>query len=149
MTDLIEIRGLKEILARFGNFPQKYEQIARATMEATLLHMQGSVPPYPPAPAGSRYRRTGMLGRSLGVSTSAGPIGRADVQEVKIGSGLVEGTFGTRLNYAPRVIGSDSQQAPWSGYWWTMRTVAGRAREGIIRLWQRAGDTLAHYLDGK
>ena len=150
MTPQIEIRGLRELFARMSAFPMQLSRAVKKTMEASLLHVQGSVPPYPQAPEGVNARgRTGLLGRTLGRGMSGGNIGRAAIHEIKMGAGgFSEGRFGTNVEYAEKVIG-ETQQSPWSGYWWNILQVAEKARPGVIKLFHAMGDELAKWLDRK
>src|SRR5689334_22027280 len=104
--------GLTELIARMQAYPEKLAQAMRTTMDASLLVLWESVPPYPPQPDNSAYERTGTLGRTLG-SGSGGGAGSTEpeIYEVKaVGSaGGYEGHFGTNLDYAPYVIGDDTQ----------------------------------------
>ena len=99
----IEVRfNPPDLPQRMKHYPQKLQQEMERTMKESLIHVQGSVPPYPPARPTSRYIRTGTLGRSIGLG------GRADIYEVrKIGGGY-EARLGTNLSYAPAVIGTES-----------------------------------------
>lgn len=71
-----------------------------------IIHQ--NLPPYPPAPERSTYRRTGLLGRSITVETRATPEG-------------AESEIGTNVPYGPYVIGDDTMQA-WmhKGRWWQL-----------------------------
>lgn len=151
MKTVIQVEGLDELRARFRRFPQKYNAVLRKTMEAGLVHMQSQVPGYPPAPESSDYRRTGLLGRSLGVNMSGGSMGRADIQKIETINGMdVMGSFGTNVEYGPQVIGDRDweQQQPWKEYWWTLpNTVVAKAQDGILRLFKLAAEKLAAFLD--
>ena len=143
----INIRNLVALIRRFEAAPGRLRSEMEKTMQQTLLHVQGSVPPYPPPPVGSRYTRTGTLGKSLGSDMGGGSAGRADVFEVSpVGFGF-RGRFGSRLGYAPDVVGL--QQKPFfAAYWWNITTVAKEARPGIGRLWAAFGKRLAKELEG-
>lgn len=146
---IITIRGLDEVIQRMEQYPDELHKGMEAAMDATMLVLWENVPPYPPPPDNSSYRRTGTLGRTLGSSMSGGKSGgEPDIYEVRpIGSGF-EGRFGTRLEYAPYVIGDDTQA--WMHYqWWTISTVAIRATAKITKLWQLLGEKMARFLDGK
>lgn len=131
-------------------FPQQYNEVVDTTLEAVLLHIQGSVPPYPVQRAGSSYRRTGTLGRTLGVSMQGGMSGSPEIKEVQRSGSYTQARFGTRLNYAPRVIGSDSQLALFKSLgWWTMDDVAKAARAGAVELLDEMTDQLSQWLEGK
>ena len=144
----IEVKGLKELRARFAKMPSKYNAAMRKTMEASLFVLQENVPPYPPPPSGSTYRRTGTVGRSLGVGMAGRPVGQPDIKKVtgRVGSNFV-GTFGTRLNYAPYVIGEREQARAHKGRWWTMLTIAKNATPKIIQVFEALTVELARFLD--
>jgi hypothetical protein len=147
MRPSIEVRGLDELHARFRQFPQKWSKALGKTLQASLLILQGSVPKYPRPPADSTYRRTGMLGRSLGSAVGGGKVGRPDIFEVRKMGGFQEGRFGSRLKYAPYVVG-EQQAAVHQGRWWTVpKTVVQRAVPKIDRAFVKLAEALAKYLD--
>lgn len=150
MAVKIVIEGLDELSARFAQFPDAFQRVMHKTMEASLLHLWGSVPEYPEPPGTSTYTRTGTLGRTLGSSEGGGRSGgKPDIYEVKQGPGYTEGEFGTNLSYAPYVIGDNEQAWMHRGRWWTIATVAERAKDGIERLFQAAAEEMARWLDGR
>jgi hypothetical protein len=65
----------------------------------------------------------------------------------KLGGGY-EGQFGTRVEYAPFVIGDDTQ-AGHMGHWWKISKVAELSKDKITRIFQTMADKLAKWLDGK
>lgn len=135
---------------RMMDFPQEWQEVSEATMEAILLHIQGSVPAYPTQRQGSSYRRTGTLGRTLGVSMGGGMSGNPDIKIIERAGTYVQARFGTRLNYAPRVIGSNSQSGLFKSLgWWTMNDVAKAAEAGAVELVNEMTDQLAAWLEGK
>ena len=137
----IEVEGLGDIRARMGQYPRKYEQVIGATLNASLLAIQENVPPYPQYQ--SSYRRTGTLGRSIGLRSS-----KPDIYETKLGSGYFEATYGSRLEYAPYVIGENTQ-AKHMAHWWTLDgTVARKAEPKIKRLFEKAIAAIAKWLEG-
>ena len=141
MPELIVTFTPPDLPQRMARYPDLLAAETERTMTAALSHTQGSVPAYPPAPVGSRYVRTGTLGRSIGLG------GQADIYTVeKIGSSYVA-TLGTRLAYAPRVIG-EGQEPPWSGYWWKLSSVLKKAEPGITRLFEAMGRRLVARLGG-
>lgn len=147
MTTQIEVRGLKELQARMAQFPAQLEAGQREVMDASLLTLWENVPPYPKISFNSSYRRTGMLGRSLGTSAAGGKgSGKPSIYETKKLGGGFEGRFGTDLDYAPYVIG-DFTQAAHMGYWWQMKDIANKASDKITRLWQNLADKMAKFLD--
>jgi hypothetical protein len=150
MAKALEVRGLTELQKQFTAYPLAYNKIMAVATATGLLVLIENVPPYPPKPEGSRYRRTGTLGRSIGSSMSGGKAGTSDIFTVKkIGIGH-EGKIGTRLKYAADVIGSRGQQkAPFSAYWWSLEQVIGPSFGKILRIYQKAADKLAAFLEGK
>ena len=137
------------LFKRMQAFPAETAKVFPAGMDASLVILWENVPPYPPPPAGSTYKRTGTLGKSLGSSMGGGKTGGQPsiYSTKKIGAGYV-GRFGSDLSYAPPVIGEGTQRANMS-HWWTVTTIADKARDKIIKLWDKIGDKLAKFLDGK
>lgn len=149
MSNIIEIRGLKELQARMSRYPEKMAAAMKVTLEAAMLTLWENVPPYPAPPDGSSYVRTGTLGRTLGSSDGGGKAGsEPEVFEVRKFGGEWEGHFGTNLEYAPYVIGDETQAAQ-NSHWWTISKVAERAGEKIDRLFDSLANKLAAFLDGK
>ncbi len=149
MPNTIEIKGLDELIRRMQAYPDKLKQMTKLTMDAAMLALWENVPPYPPPPDDSTYVRTGTLGRTLG-SSEAGSKGSnaPDIYEVKpMGSGY-EGRFGTNLEYAPFVIGDETQSRRMS-HWWKIGSIATRAAGKIESIFKTLGDNLASFLDGK
>jgi hypothetical protein len=148
----IEVRNLNETLSRYQAYPQKMRAALSALMEAILLKIWELVPSYPPPPEGSSYRRTGTLGRSLGVSESGAKVGTPDIYETReMGSGLYQARFGSNLEYAPYVIGDPAtEQALHMRHWWTLpKTVAWLAEKAVTGLAQAAIDVMADWLNGR
>jgi len=148
VADVIEIRGLKELQARMAKYPQKLEQELKRGMDASLLVLHEKVPPYPPPPADSTYRRTGTLGRSLGASLGGGKSGKPAIYETKKISSGYEGRFGTNVEYAPYVIGENTQARVHRGRWWTLKKVAQDASKKIMQVWNGIAENLAQFLEG-
>lgn len=128
---------------RMRNYPDKLEREMEQTMKQTLLRVQGSVPQYPSPPSGSSYVRTGTLGRSIGLG------GQADIYETRRIGGGYEARLGTRLDYAPYVIGDNEQAWMHKGRWWTLKSVAEKAKPGIERLFEAMSKRLAAFLEGR
>ena len=114
------------------------------TVNQSLHHVVGSVPEYP-TQLPTKYRRTGTLGRSIGIGSP-----RPDIFEVRpIGKGY-EGVVGTNLSYAPYVIGSTTQAAHMRARnWWTMRDVARKAQPGVERLFSKMVERLTLWIAGR
>lgn len=146
----LEVYGLEELAKRMEQWPTRFQKSLRSTLEAALLVVWENIPSYPPKPANSTYRRTGTLGRSLGSSFSGGKSGQQpDIYETKDrGARMVEASFGTRLEYAPHVIGES--QSAYNRHWWTLtKTVLQRIRQPIQRLFESMADEITRWLDGK
>jgi hypothetical protein len=148
MTTIIEQHGLDQLIRRMQAYPEKLKSVIFVTMDATLLTLWESVPPYPPKPSNSSYTRTGTLGRSLGSGEGGGQgSGTPSIFESKeLGGFGYQGRFGTNLNYAEYVIGDDTQ-ASQNSHWWVMKTVASRAKEKIDRLWKNLASQMAEFLE--
>ena len=145
----IEIDGLEEVQRKFARFPMQYNKAERKTLEASLMTIHEQIPPYPTALSTSRYKRTGTLGRSIGANMSGGKSGKPEIYMVKQGGKYSEASFGTRLHYAPKVIG-EYQDPFFAGRgWWNIKQVADFAKGKIERLWQIMADELANWLDGR
>ena len=84
--------------------------LKKATQEATTA-LKDSIPPYPPIPPGSRYKRTGRLGKSFKVSVDA------------IGTQVVGHIQSRGVVYAPYVIDEKRQAWMHKGRWWTLQEV--------------------------
>ena len=90
--------------------PESIRAASRRGMSRAVLYVQQSVPPYPSPPATSTYRRTGTLGRS---TTTA----------VRDEADGVTGIIGNNVEYAPYVIGRETQAWMHVGRWWTLEAV--------------------------
>lgn len=145
MTDEIIITTTPaDLFQRLNGYPDKLAKEMEYTLNQSLHHVVGSVPEYP-VQLPTSYRRTGTLGRSVGIGSP-----RPDIFEVKrIGQGY-EGVMGSNLSYAPYVIGSRTQSGVMrSKNWWTMRTVAEKAKPGVERLFQKMTERLAAWIAGR
>lgn len=145
MTGLaITIQGLDELRERFGEaHPIVQRELKRSMLRAVLGELQ-RMPPYPPPPAGSTYKRTGYLGRSLTALVGRAPDAASDVREV---AGGVEGQVGTNVVYAGRVIGQDQGRA-WKGRWWRLEESVLSHKADIEAEFEDAAARIAEQLDG-
>jgi hypothetical protein len=128
----IEINGLDELRRKFGSLTAEIRREMHQTMEKSLNILVEKVPPYPPASETSNYRRTGTLGKSIGVGQGAKPT----VYSIKGSGGNIHGRFGTDLSYAQYVIDPERQAYMHQGRWWTMDTIKERAEEKIKKAWE-------------
>lgn len=149
MANLIEVKGLDELIARMKAYPAELKRSLGITVTSALIVLWENVPPYPAPPPDSTYERTGTLGRSLGSGEGGGSLGDPEVFSVRaLGSGF-EGKFGTNLDYAPYVIGDGTQAQAHQGRWYTIRTISEKSAEKITRLFDTLGEKLAKFLEGK
>lgn len=143
MTTEIKVEGVKEIQARLTQYPGKFGEVLHETLQTSMTVLDESKPEYPPKPTGSTYVRTGTLGRTLGSGNSYNGI-----RTVKPGQGrLMSAEWGSRLKYAPYVIGEKEQAWMHKGRWWTVATVASRAKPKIEALFRQMTEVLAKWLD--
>lgn len=149
----IVITGIDALVKRMENEPKLFRQVFRKTLEASLLAIWQNVGErgYPTQKPGTRYVRTGTLGRTLGSSETGGMSGRPSVYKVETSARMWGATFGTRLNYAPWVIGKDTQtKVHAANGWWTLDgDVKDTVEPKIIEFFQIMADSIARYLDGK
>jgi hypothetical protein len=139
---------LDKLIARLDAYPGKLDEGMKTAMGTTLLVMTESIPGYPPEPATSTYDRTGTLGKTLGSSMEGGKSGEPDVYEVKALGTVFEGHFGSNLEYAPYVVGDDTQAAHMK-HWWTLSKVAEKALDKITRVWQALADAMVKFVEGR
>jgi hypothetical protein len=144
----IEVRGLDEIITRMQQYPQKLDSNVAATMWKAFDTIE--IPPYPPETPDQTYIRTETLGRGLGSGFGGGWEKQMDIMEVKqLGPGDWTGTLGTKVPYAPYVVGEGTQAAVHQGRWWTLQGITRKAADKMSKVWQEMADKLAKWLDGK
>lgn len=148
-NNVIEYKGLDEIVSLMRQFPQKLRQISKVGMEASLLVLWENIPQYPAKPPETKYIRTGTLGRTLGSSEAGGKSGgRPDVFETKsMGAQGYEGRFGTNLNYAPYVIGDS--QARQNRHWWKLTDVIPLSEKKIKDIWEGIMQQMVNFLNSR
>ena len=132
----VEIRGLEELQRKARRMGTDMGPTMSRTMDRAVKYVHSTVPPYPPAPPESRYRRTGLLGRSI--TTEVRSLGSATV-----------GVIGTNVAYAPDVISSEPANGagPQAWYhkrtgWYTLQDVVAKAERQIIAIFEAALDRL-------
>lgn len=150
MSQVAEIKGLDELIARMEAYPMELVKTVSVGMSASLNIFWENVPSYPAARPESKYRRTGTLGRTLGSDQSGGATGEPSIYRIRqLGGGNFEGVFGTSLDYAPYVIGDTEQAEVHAGTWYQMQDVATKAQPKVETLWNNIGEKLAVFLEGK
>lgn len=130
----VKLQGDKELIAKLHKVMKETPKHSEEAMLQSLLYLQSQTPPYPPQRPGNTYRRTGTLGRSV---TSLAANNPNALTKVKTFTGGVEGLWGTRVKYAPEVIGRDTQRENTRGYWWTLEGVAEKAIGGVSLIWEK------------
>lgn len=150
MSQSVEIKGLNELLASMQAYPQQLYATMGTTMATALNIIWSKVPAYPRQNPESKYRRTGTLGRSLGISGEGGGMsGEPSIYRINaLGAGANwEGKFGSNLEYAQYVIGdtTQSQRALMAG-WWQMLDVMLRAQGDIVKLFNNVAEEMAAFL---
>ena len=153
MSQLVEAKGLNELIERMRRYPVELVKQMAVGMSASLNIFWENVPPYPRQNPESTYVRKGAdgLGGSLGSDEQGGASGQPSIYKVKqLGQGgSFEGTFGTSLDYAPYVIGDTTQAAVHAGKWWQMKNVAEKSQAKIAELWNNIAEKMARFLEGK
>jgi hypothetical protein len=125
----IEIRGLDELVRRFGAGGM-HRRIRQATEEAVLT-VHDEVPEYPAKRPGQIYQRTDLLVKSI-------------TTEVRSMGSETVGTIGTNTVYAPYVIGEKQvgtrgpQAWMHKGRWWTLEGHVRSMRNAIKNIYLRA-----------
>jgi hypothetical protein len=124
------IKGYAELMAGFRRFPAIARGAVAKALEKALLLLQGEAADYPVQRSGSRYRRTGTLGRTW---TSAR-------REIRQGRGhLLEGRMGNRTPYGPYVQSEAEQLAVHRGRWKTIEQILQEQEGAIDGLLGQAG----------
>jgi len=130
MPVTIKIDGLAEALRRFETIPAKVNSTMRSLMDKSMRVLWENVPPYPPKPEGSKYIRTGLLGKSIGASGA-----KPTIYSITGTGADIVGAFGTKLSYAKYVIDPDRQAYMHKGRWWTMKTILDNSEGKIKAIW--------------
>jgi hypothetical protein len=133
----VEITGLDPVIQKFTEAPKTINREMNKTMKASLEVVHEKILPYPPQRENMvrPYKRTGTLGKSLGVDQGGNPIGKPTVYSISGSGAGMEGRFGTNLSYAKYVISPDEQAYMHKNWWWTMDVIAKRAKDKIIAVW--------------
>ena len=112
----VRMEGVGRTKAKFDRAGNIVRPSLSDAMYQAVAYVQSQAASYP---ASKGYPRTGTLGRSI--TGEVMPLG-----------GSVIGKVGTRLGYAPGVIGEGTQWWMHAGYWHTLQGTFREAR-GIIR----------------
>jgi len=127
----LEIKGMDKLSKELGRIGTEIKPALVQATRRAILYVHSEVPPYPPPPPLSTYRRTEKMGASIST----------EVRE--LGSTIV-GVIGTPIVYAPWVIsdqavGKRGPQA-WmhKGRWWTLQGVVMKAKDVIVKIYEQA-----------
>jgi len=150
MSQIAEVKGLDELIARMQKYPVELVKTMAVGMSASLNVFWENVPAYPSPPSNSKYDRTGTLGKSLGSDQSGGSSGNPSIYKIhQLGGGNFEGTFGTSLDYAGYVIGDTTQAEVHAGRWYQMKDVVAKSQSKIVKIWNGVAERLARFLESK
>jgi len=141
---MLQVKGLGRILDRFRHIKNNTSEVLEESMEEAVLFVHSQVPPYPPPPEGSTYRRTMTLGRSITTMKGKSPTAESRVKVKSLG--VVLGYIGTNVKYAPYVISRVDQAMTHKGRWYTLESVVEKAKSGINKIFRK---NIRNLLKGK
>lgn len=126
----IRYLGFEAWKRRLGQVADRIGPGMEGATRKAVLYVHSQVPPYPEANAGSTYRRTGTLGRTI--TTEVRGLGAMSV-----------GVIGTPTVYAPHVIsdrqvGKRGPQTWFHARWWTLQGVARKAYGQVLKFYNEA-----------
>jgi len=131
----VRINGLDRLLMRLGVIDLRTEQLMAQCLEEALLLIGGELGQYPAAVPGTRYVRTGLLGRQWG---SARP------QTWRVSLGVMRGRIENRRPGVEYVQSRAEQARVHRGRWKTAEEVIEGQADEIDRL---LGVTGTHLVD--
>ena len=134
----VEGQNLAPLLAALDAYPDIARPILEDASSAALLGLIPGLADYPPAPASSNYRRTGLLGR---LWTSARP------EFAPLSSGF-EASIGTARPGGEFVQG-ELQAAVHQGRWPTVDEVIARRQADIEAYFEAALQRITEAIDAK
>ena len=123
--------GADKVLGRLDRGSNLTRDVLPDAMKDAVLYTISQTPGYPSPPAGSRYQRTGTLGRSLTGLQGSAPMA---LSRVEPHGSVVEGYYGTNVTYGPFVVDEKRQAKVHQGRWFTLQGVVQKARPGIVRI---------------
>jgi hypothetical protein len=79
-----------------------------------------------------------------------GRLNKPQIYTILDGAQFIRGSLGTRVKYAPDVIGPRGiQKMPFRSYWWRLDDVTVPSRPKIQAIFEKAVQALAEFLDGR
>ena len=132
----IEIRGLDALVRKLGDSAAfKREMISALENSVEIVHdrLSGYTQTDPPRLPNQVYIRTFTLQESIDAH-----VFRDDL----------EGVVATDLEYAPRVMGHESQGPLFAGRWWTEKSVAEEMLPQVVKEFEDAADRIAAGISG-
>jgi len=133
----IDIKGLAPLLDALKQWPEITRPILEEAAEAALLSLIPDLASYPPAPAGSAYRRTGTLGR---LWASARP------EFAPLSSGF-EARIGNKTPYGVFVQG-EWQAKQHQGTWPTTEEIVAAHQAELEAYFEAALERVVEQIDG-
>jgi hypothetical protein len=124
----IVAKGVKELNHKLLAISEGFRPMIEQATNKAVLYVHSTVPKYPAQPEGTRYRRTGTLGREITTEVRS------------VGSDVV-GVIGSPTVYAPWVISAEEiggigpQAKVHQGRWWTLQGVVERAKEAVVKIY--------------
>lgn len=109
----VEIKGLRELLSALERYPDIVQRELEQSADAAMMSLLGDLASYPPAPAASKYTRSGQLGR---LWTSATP-------EFSASSSGFEATLGNATPYGVWVQDPEDQAWMHAGRWKDLQAI--------------------------
>lgn len=135
MSMTVKVYGLDVLLGKVSRYGAGMKPALERTTKDAVIYVHSKMPKYPPPPAGSTYRRTMTLWRTI--TSFAGLVPDA-LSRVETLFAEVRGIIGTKLKYAPWVIDEDNQtEAHASNGWWTLQDVVRKLRPGIVKVYEK------------
>jgi hypothetical protein len=130
----VKVTGLDRLQRQLQRLGRDWPREIEKGGEKALYYVWGEIPPYPPPPPDSTYRRTGTLGRTLTTrrGRTPGALGevRAFAEQIRI-------VAGSAIPYADLVVGAQQARVH-RERWWKLTTVVKDVMGDVTRILQQA-----------
>ncbi len=131
----MKIKGLDKLNQKMNKLGSSIQPMLQDTTMKAVLYVHSKVPNYPPAPAGSTYRRTLTLFRTITTLMGSYPDALSRVESL---FGMVRGIVGTKLNYAGFVIDETQQtNTHKNNGWWVLQKVVLSLKSDIKKIYEQ------------